>query len=158
MKKIFLFSDTHRNFTLIESVRHIMAECDHIIHLGDYVSDVAPLKGALGEKLITVRGNGDILSLSCPDEREITIDGVKIFLTHGHRYNVKKTLQNIAEEALKRECAAAFYGHTHIADITEHCGVKLINPGSFHAPHSGVCSYCYIIIWKGKIIPKIVEL
>jgi putative phosphoesterase len=158
MKKIFLFSDTHRNLSLIQRSIGIMSECDAVIHLGDYVSDTAALKDVLGDKLICVRGNGDVFSLNCPDEREIEFDGVKIFLTHGHKYNVKKTLHNIATEALKRECQAAFYGHTHIADITQYGGVSLINPGSFYASRSGVYSYCYIIIWKGKIIPKIVEL
>lgn len=158
MKKIFLFSDTHRNLNLIQRTISIMKECDAVIHLGDYASDTASLKSVLQGRLINIRGNCDIFSPSCPDEREIEFDGVKIFLTHGHKYNVKKTLHNISTEALKRECKAAFYGHTHIADITQHSGVNLINPGSFYASRSGVYSYCYIIIWKGKIIPKIVEL
>ena len=93
-----------------------------------------------------------------PDEREIEVDGIKIFLTHGHRYYVKRTLVNLGNEALSRECGLALYGHTHRADIADYNGVKLINPGSFHAPWIGVPSFCYIVIWKGKIVPRIVEL
>jgi len=157
MKKLFVFSDTHRNSDLILKTQNIMKESDYVIHLGDYVSDIIHLKSLLGDKLIYVKGNGDIFS-TCPSETEIEVDGVKFFITHGHKYNVKLTLENIAAEALKRECAAALYGHTHLSDITDYWGVKLINPGSFHAPRTGVYSYCYITVWKGKIIPKIVEL
>lgn len=157
MKKLLVFSDTHRNLALIRQILPVASECDYVIHLGDYVSDTDFLLPALGEKLITVRGNGDF-RFSVPDERVLEVDGVKIFLTHGHRYNVKRTLENLGLETLGRECSLALYGHTHRADITDYCGVKLINPGSFHSPHTGVCSYCYIVIWKGKVIPKIVEL
>lgn len=157
MKKLFVFSDTHRNINLIKSVLTVMKECDLVIHLGDYVCDTDFLRPELGEKLINVRGNGD-LRFSVPDEREIEADCVKIFLTHGHRYNVKRTLVNLGNETLSRECAIALYGHTHRADIADYCGVKLINPGSFFAPWTGVPSYCYIVIWKDKIVPRIVEI
>jgi putative phosphoesterase len=157
MKKLFVFSDTHRNSGLISSLQNIMLECDYVIHLGDYVSDTDSLKPLLNNRLICVRGNGDFFTW-VPDEKEVEIDGVKLLLTHGHRYNVKNTLVNIGDEALRRECAAVLYGHTHLCQVTDYAGIKLINPGSFHAPRTGVCSYCYIIIWKGKIIPKIVEI
>lgn len=157
MKKLFVFSDTHKNIELISQLKHIAAECDYCIHLGDYNSDVNFLKPLLGEKLICVKGNGDIFCNEA-SEKEIEIEGVKIFITHGHRYNVKSTLKNIGDEALKRECSAVLYGHTHLCGINEYCGVKLIDPGSFFAPRTGICSYCYIIVWNGKIIPKIVEL
>jgi len=157
MKKLFVFSDTHRNIQLIRSIENIAKESDYVIHLGDYTTDVLYLKDVLGKKLICVKGNGDFIS-GYPDETELEDEGVKIFITHGHRYNVKKTLLNIGNEALRRECNAVLYGHTHCADITKYAGVSLINPGSFFASKTGVYSYCYIILWKGKIIPKIVEL
>lgn len=157
MKKLFVFSDTHKNAALIDKIKPIAAECDYVIHLGDYVSDTLPLKTLLGDRLICIKGNGDIFS-TAKEEREIEIEGAKLFLTHGHKYNVKMTLENIGIEALKRECSAVLYGHTHLSGITDYSGVKLINPGSFHAPRTGVFSYCYIVIWKGKIIPKIVEV
>lgn len=157
MKKLFVFSDTHKNMQTIKQIENIALESDYVIHLGDYSSDVAYLKPVLKDKLICVRGNGDVFS-SVIDEKEIEIDGIKLFLTHGHKYNVKHTLENLGIETLKRECRAALYGHTHLSGIDEYCGVKLINPGSFFSPRSGVFSYCYIIIWNGKIIPKIVEI
>lgn len=157
MKKLFVFSDTHKNLELIKRVENVIKESDYVIHLGDYSSDVLYLKKIIGDKLICVRGNGDVFT-NIPSEIELEIDGIKLFLTHGHRYNVKKTLLNIGNEALKRECKVVLYGHTHKYDITDYAGVKLINPGCFFASRTGVYSYCYIVIWKGKIIPKIVEL
>ena len=44
MKKIFVFSDTHRNTDLIKRIENIAKECDYVIHLGDYISDVSYLK------------------------------------------------------------------------------------------------------------------
>ena len=157
MKKILVFSDTHRNAEMIKRIENIAKECDFVIHLGDYTSDVIYLKEILKDKLILVKGNGDLLS-SCKDEVELEIEGVRFFITHGHRYNVKKTLLNIGMEALKRECNVVLYGHTHCQKISDYAGVKLINPGSFSSPATGICSYCYIVAWKGKVIPKIVEL
>lgn len=156
MKKLFVMSDTHKNMQAIRQIESIALESDYVIHLGDYTSDTAYLKPLLKDRLICVKGNGDLFS-SMNDEKEIEIEGIRLFLTHGHRYNVKITLENIGTEALKRECGAVLYGHTHLSGIDEYCGVKLINPGSFFSPRSGVFSYCYIILWNKKIIPKIVE-
>lgn len=157
MKKITVISDTHNNIEQIKSLHGIMLESDYVFHLGDYVNDIAFMRPELGEKLITVRGNGDLFN-KAPDEKVVEIEGVKLFLTHGHKYRVKSTLQNLGQETLAYDCRAALYGHTHLSGIESYGGVQLINPGSFHAPKSGVNSYCYLIVWKGKVIPKIVEL
>ncbi|NCA81054.1 MAG: YfcE family phosphodiesterase [Sphingobacteriia bacterium] len=157
MKKIIVLSDTHNNRLLLVGLKSRLLECDAVIHLGDYVADILPYKELLGEKLHYVKGNGDFLS-NVPDEKFIVIGGVKFFITHGHRYNVKTTLVNVGYEASVHDCKIALYGHTHNAMISEFEGVKLINPGCFSRSVSGVYSYCYILIYGGKCYPKIVEI
>ncbi len=157
MKKIIILSDTHKNLELLRAVSPRFDECDYVVHLGDYVSDMTEYKEKLGGKLHMVRGNGDF-TLAVPDEKVLEIDGVKLFLTHGHRYNVKATRVNVGFEAYGKSCSAALFGHTHRAEITEFEGIKLINPGSFHRSPSGVFSYCYMLIYGGKCYPRIVEL
>jgi len=155
MKKLFVMSDTHKNTDIMKKLQNIMIESDYVIHLGDYNSDTAFLKKELGDKLITVNGNCDVFGST---ERVINIDGVKLFLTHGHKYNVKRTLENIKNETHANECKICFFGHTHRAEIID-CGeFMLINPGSLSDSVSGVLSYAYVIIWNNKIIPKIVEI
>lgn len=157
MKKLFVLSDTHRRTDQIKKLLLPMTESDYVIHLGDYVSDMDPFADLLGDKLIRVRGNGDFGS-RVPEDLVLEVEGVKLFLTHGHRYRVKSTLVNLGIEAMSKDCAAALYGHTHLGDITEFDGVKMINPGSLSSSMSGVLSYCYLIIYGGKILPKIVEV
>ena len=84
------------------------------------------------------------------------MDYVKIFFCHGHRYGVKTDLNALAQEAKRRDCQIALYGHTHIAQITVIDGVTLINPGSMRfAPGKGG-SYCYLVINKDTFTPVIV--
>ncbi len=157
MKKIVVLSDTHHREENLKRITPILLENDLVIHLGDYVSDMNGLKAQLGDKLIQIKGNCDFMS-QADDEQIINVEGVRIFLTHGHRYNVKTTLINLGYEALSKGCQLALYGHTHMADITEFEGVKLVNPGSLSVPRNGVPSYCYLLIYGGKVYPKIVEL
>lgn len=157
MKKVIVLSDTHRNREVLQRLFPIMQESDYVIHLGDHVQDMQPFSAELGDKLIRVRGNCDF-SCNVPEDLFVEIDGVKLFLTHGHRYRVKSTLLNVGFEALAFDCKAALYGHTHLADITEYEGVKLINPGCLTQNIMGKMSYCYMLIYGGKIYPRIVEI
>lgn len=156
MKKVIVISDTHGSREQVKRVEQIMLESDVVIHLGDGLSDMAPYRGVLGDKLVTVRGNCDVLG--APDERLVDIEGVPFFLTHGHRYRVKSNLINVGYAGCENHAVVVLYGHTHIADMTEFEGLRLINPGSLARPFSGVPSYCYILVYNGRIFPKIVEL
>ena len=155
MKKIVVLSDTHGNVEAIRKIEGILAESDYVIHLGDGIGDMKPFRQMLGDRLVTVRGNCDC-GLSA-DERELEVEGCTLFLTHGHRYRVKTTLVNLGYAGCEHRAAAALYGHTHVADVSEFEGVKLINPGSLSRPASGVPSYCYLLVYNGKVFPKIVE-
>ena len=57
--------------------------------------------------------------------------GVELFMTHGHRHNVKMGLGALLKDARASRGDAVLYGHTHQADCRrEPDGLWILNPGS----------------------------
>lgn len=155
MKKLIIISDTHGSRKGIEKLKPLIAENDYVIHLGDGAGDMREITELYPDKVYLCAGNCDFFS-PLPDEGTLDVEYVKILYCHGHRYGVKRDLDQLAREAKKRGCDIALYGHTHNALITEIDGVTLINPGTLrHAAGEGG-SYCYLVINKDKITPVIV--
>ena len=78
-----------------------------------------------------VRGNCDAYSRSDAEENLLfNADGVRIFMTHGHRYNVKLGYESLANAAHFSGAQLALFGHTHEADFLRMGDVTLFNPGS----------------------------
>lgn len=133
MKRILVISDTHgMNKEVLESILEV-EKADLIIHLGDYVEDGEKIANTLGLPYIIVKGNGDFKS-KYPEERIIDIEGKKIFLTHGHKYDVRSSLDRIYYRASELDTDIAIFGHSHIAINTEENGIILFNPGSPSLP------------------------
>jgi len=126
--KILIISDTHRSLKLAEQAirRHLPA--DLLIHLGDFYADGKELAEKIGIEFQGVRGNEDLLE--GPNELEINQDGVKIFATHGHRYEIDSGLELISSEAKERGARLVLFGHTHKAGIYQKDGIWLLNPGN----------------------------
>ena len=89
MIRIIVFSDTHKYIEpCIQAVNNIK-DIDMIIHAGDHWSDARELEGIFKNIPVKyVKGNCDF-SLA-PLEELVEIGGKKIFVTHGHMYNVKQ--------------------------------------------------------------------
>ena len=155
MKKIIVVSDTHGNTAGLEALLPIIAENDYVIHLGDGAGDMREIRVLYPDKVYQCGGNCDFFS-HYPEEGELETEYVKILYCHGHKYDVKRGLVNLAREAKRRGCDVALYGHTHQAAITEMQGVLLINPGTRRNAVGKGGSYCYLVIHKDKITPVIV--
>lgn len=127
--KILVFSDSHG---VLEPMLALAAGCSPqlIIHLGDGAGDIKRLKKELPDiPVINVRGNCD--SLSTLPEREITeLLGHRLFLTHGHRCNVKFGTDALLTNAVCAGADIVMYGHTHIPDCRRENGLFILNPGS----------------------------
>lgn len=131
--KILVFSDSHRFRE--DMIRTIQAQRpDAVIHLGDYARDVLTLRERFpGLPIYQVRGNcdgpagpGDI-----PEIQTIQLEGVTIFMTHGHLHRVKLLLLPLLAEARANGAAICLYGHTHRADChQESDGLWVLNPGA----------------------------
>ena len=159
---ILVFSDTHRRKDLIEEILlRKRAVTDLVIHLGDNYRDIADIRDKFPDiAFLGVRGNCDLLqSPDYPEESCITLEGHTIFFTHGHMFDVKRSVSLLVHKAKKKNADIALFGHTHKKHRSEVDGVLVINPGSLSEPRdlSGG-SFLSLSITNGKINANIVEI
>lgn len=135
MEKLLVLSDSH---FLEEEVQQVISNhrdnVDYVVHCGD--SQLKNNHPALRDIDVIVLGNTD-----WPTQYEqqvvLELDNTRVFVTHGHLYQVTDIFQNnLAQESKQRGCALALYGHTHVPQATISNGVWCVNPGSLHASRS----------------------
>lgn len=127
--QIVIVSDTHGMYQPIIEKLNTLKRIDLLIHLGDYVQDGERIAEELGVESIIVRGNGDPGS-NYKDEEILTIEDTRIFITHGHKYDIKYNLNRLYYRGLELEADIVLFGHTHIPLIQEEGDILLFNPGS----------------------------
>ncbi len=143
--RILLVSDTHRVNGNFYEVLEKEAPIDLVIHCGDAEGSEYELAAVAGCDFECVCGNNDFFTV-LPKERVLDIGGNKIFVTHGHYYNVSAGYDRLADEALSRGCTMAFFGHTHIPFMEEVNDVFLVNPGSLTYPRQHGRIPTYVIV------------
>ena len=131
--KILVFSDSHSALRFMYACMDAVRP-DAVVHLGDHYDDGAALKEDYPSvQFYQVPGNCDRYRCD-PRLPEILIErvlGVNLYMTHGHKHNVKMYLGALLRDARASRCAAALYGHTHVADChQEPDGIWVLNPGS----------------------------
>lgn len=131
--KILVLSDSHSALSFMRRcVEAVKPQA--IVHLGDHFDDGLALKEEFpGIPVYQVPGNCD--RYRCPPgQPEILIDrimGVDLYMTHGHRHNVKSYLGTLLRDARMAKVDAVLYGHTHQAYCNqEDDGLWVLNPGS----------------------------
>ena len=150
MKRILLFSDSHGRTENIKKILRQIPDIDYVLFLGDCLRDIYPVEQANPEiHFHYVPGNNDFGS-SVPGEKMIAIDGVRIFMAHGHQYQVKMTNNRISYRTEELQCQIGLFGHTHRAAKLQEGGILLLNPGSISLPYGGAPSYGIIEIENGK--------
>ena len=154
--RIGVISDTHRNASCIEALEGKIKALDILIHLGDNVDDISLIRKYYNGRIINVKGNCDF-SASTPYDRVEDIYGKRIFLTHGHRYNVKEGLHKLRDKALETGADIVLYGHTHIGQIDFEGGIWYVNPGSASEPRDGGRSFVIIDIAGECIEPNLIR-
>ena len=131
--KILVLSDSHSSLSFMR--RSIDAvKPDAMIHLGDYFEDAEVIAEEYPHiRMYQVPGNCDRYRCR-PGQPEILIDqifGINLYMTHGHRHNVKLFISDLLRDARKAKVDAVLYGHTHVADCSrEDDGLWVLNPGS----------------------------
>ena len=155
MTGIVILSDTHGNRRAIDGIDGILSEADLILHLGDTSSDGAYIRAKYPNKTHVANGNCDPVKAG-EDEIVLSVEGVKIFATHGHLYGVKYSLEKLVYRAKELGCSVALYGHSHRAAEEEISGVLAINPGCMTRYSEN--SYCYLAVNGEKVVAKIVKI
>ncbi len=140
--KILIVSDSHLFYNL-EDLQHLHTP-DLSIHAGD--SQLKYNDDKMQYMNIKVRGNCDFDNLY----QDVCIYE-DIFVTHGHLFNVKYSLDEIVDEAIINNCKYAIYGHSHVVDVEKKDGVICINPGSVTQSRSHYPT-TYMILYKDKNI------
>lgn len=129
MTKLLVISDTHNDKYNLNKVIKNEPNIDNVVFLGDGMSNIEEVFFNSRTTLYSVAGNCDT-DYFIPSEKIINIENTKIFITHGHFYDVKITLKNVVKEAKSKGCNFAFIGHTHEQTDETIDGVRIINPGS----------------------------
>lgn len=143
--KIIIISDSHRHNENIETVLNAVKPIDFLIHCGDAEGSEYFIGEMAGCPMEIVTGNNDFFS-SLPREREFELQKYKIWLTHGHYYNVSIGPERIMEEAQAKGVDIVMFGHTHKPIIKKSGGVIAVNPGSISYPRQEGRKPSYIIM------------
>ena len=132
---IAVISDTHKNSRSIDIAKKHIKEtnAEIIIHLGDCIEDVEPLKEEFNGEVYAVEGNCDSLN-KYPKEGILEVNGKKIYFTHGDLYGVKHGLDNLRCRGKEVGADIVLFGHTHEPFKEEKNGIILMNPGSIAKP------------------------
>lgn len=142
--RLAVFSDSHGEVTTLhwameQAAR--MGKIDAFIFLGDGADDFDQCRSLMDRLnprafLFRVRGNNDYFPPDIAQELVYTFEGVKVFMTHGHRYQAKMTDEGLLCAAQARGCRVCLYGHTHSARCEEVEGVLMFNPGAVCGSYS----------------------
>ncbi|MBR2460758.1 MAG: metallophosphoesterase [Clostridia bacterium] len=162
MTKIVVFSDSHGEHTDMKYILdRVHGDADYVLHLGDGAADVERLSANYPRiGFVNVRGNCDwgFGSNVADIQRTLDIDGVRIFMCHGHKHDVVcGDMTVLAASARANNADIALFGHTHYSEIlgvkrsdSEEDGeIRIMNPGSITRPRGGAIkgkSYGLIII------------
>lgn len=149
MKKILITSDTHGSYDVISNYILDHKDIDLLIHAGDGVEDVINISYETNIDYFVVKGNNDYFSNESYD-KYIEIDQIKIFLTHGHNYNVYQGIDKIIKIAKENKCDLAIHGHTHIFNQKEIDNITVLNPGSVSLPRDNNPGFMIMNISNGK--------
>ena len=144
--RILIISDTHGRTNTIRDVLDTVGDIDMFIHLGDVCGDEEYIYDNVTCPIHMVAGNNDWDS-DLPMQEEFMIGRYKVFITHGHRYNIRISDTVLGFEARKAGADIALYGHTHVGAYYEKNGMTFFNPGSLSEPRDGKPgSYGYITL------------
>lgn len=150
MAKVLVISDVHGNK---EQLKTLISENEftHIIFCGDMIRDLEEINHP---NIVKVKGNWDewVIDRDNLFDEEVVVEGVKIFVTHGHRYDVKRGLGGLIRRVEGKGFNLVCYGHTHIQDFEVVNDIAYLNPGAFSYFKGGKQTFAVVEIEDGKFI------
>ena len=141
--RLGLLSDSHGDTGRLSNVLMRMeadGPVDALLFLGDGYNDLHALNVEL-PPVYQVSGNCD-RRVSRP-VLIAELGGHRIFMTHGHLYQVKIRYDILAAAAKQEGASIALYGHTHQPRVSEYDSMLLVNPGA-------VCNGQFAVLTIGE--------
>lgn len=149
--RIVVISDSHGRIERIKKVIEEQPKAELFIFLGDGTRDFHAAMRGVPKEDWCVCGNCDFGS---SDEYQLMsyVKDIKFYCTHGHQWNVKHSLEELIQEAKKKEVKVLLYGHTHEAYYEYRDGIHILNPGSLGSPRGPFYPTYGVIDIQGKNI------
>ncbi|WP_196591795.1 metallophosphoesterase family protein [Pectinatus frisingensis] len=135
--KIGIISDSHGNTQTVDKAVKKAADVQMWLHAGDYIQDAEYLSEIVAVPVVKVAGNGDWNNIDVPEDEFINIGNKKIWLTHGHKYQIKWGIDCLRQEAEKNNADVIIFGHNHVYSKQYIDNRLFINPGSIALPRDG---------------------
>lgn len=152
--RIVVVSDSHKDYYSLQKAVMSQPTADVVVFCGDGEDDIDTLAMQLPNKtIISVKGNNDWCSEKRYSE-EITLEGKRIFITHGHLFGVKSNYSQIISQAHSLDTDILLFGHTHEPYTHYDNGMYILNPGS--VAYSG--TYGIVDITKAGIVTNIIDI
>ena len=121
--RFIIFSDSHGSISNMREAlrRNAGTGLDGIIFLGDGLKSAKQLADESGLELYAVAGNCDFGPDIDPTrldtyEKLLDFDGVKVLITHGHKYMVKTNGEVINKYARSKGADVVLYGPADLLD------------------------------------------
>lgn len=150
--ELLIISDSHGNISNIRSVLNKHKNIKIVVHLGDGYSDIETVKNEFKDiTFFNVCGNCDI-GYSNPTSLVKLFNNKVFLLTHGHKFNVKETLDDLVKEAKEQNASVVLFGHTHVPLNKTIGNILLFNPGTLK--HTSGLSYGIITVGENKLVAK----
>lgn len=153
-----IMSDSHGDLAAVRRAVEAVGAVDLWLHAGDCSADVAFLSSCAGVRAVGVAGNCDGLAARVPKEEYLDLEGVRVFLTHGHAFGVKSGTDELVDWARRMDAGVAVYGHTHIPEVSQQGALWIVNPGSAARPRLGAPTAARAVIEDGRFAVTIVEI
>lgn len=127
--KILVLSDSHCDKYLLERIIKKESNVDMIIHLGDGNDEFEDIM--LNSKITNycVAGNCDF-ETTAPYTRIIIAADKRLFIAHGHTFDVKETYSKIIKTAKSENADICLFGHTHMQYKSVIDDMIVLNPGA----------------------------
>jgi len=145
MNEVIIVSDSHGLQKELEEIKQRHATAVKI-HCGD--SELLASSPNLANYQ-TVKGNCDWKG-NFPEELFLDVNGVKIYVTHGHLYGVKSSLTSIQLRAEEVGAEIVCFGHSHIPFAEKVNNILFINPGSIALPKQTMKPSYVRVTWQDK--------
>lgn len=122
-RTILVLSDSHENTAALRRALSLCPDADLIVHLGDGIADLTlSLPDDTERRTVLIEGNGEYFGNVRTDARNrltakktetLEFEGKKIFMTHGHLFDVKWGLSRIIARGYEEGADIILFGHTH---------------------------------------------